>query len=75
MTTDFHRRRVLRAGAAAAAGSTLLSFSGIVHAAVSRRFAIGEHAFLLDGKPFQIRCGEMHFGTSRACRASTGRTA
>jgi beta-galactosidase len=60
MTTDFHRRRVLRAGAAAV-GSTLLPFSGIVHAAVSRRFAIGEHDFLLDGKPIQIRCGEMHF--------------
>ncbi len=24
-------------------------------------FAIGEEAFLLDGKPFVIRCGEMHF--------------
>jgi beta-galactosidase len=60
MTTDFHRRSVVRAGLAAV-GSTLLPFSGIVHAAVSRRFAIGEHDFLLDGKPLQIRCGEMHF--------------
>lgn len=24
-------------------------------------FAIGDEAFLLDGKPFVIRCGEMHF--------------
>jgi len=24
------------------------------------RFEIGDSAFLLDGKPFQIRCGEMH---------------
>jgi beta-galactosidase len=24
-------------------------------------FAIGDEAFLLDGKPFQIRCGELHF--------------
>lgn len=24
-------------------------------------FVIGEKAFLLDGKPFQIRCGEIHF--------------
>jgi beta-galactosidase len=24
-------------------------------------FAIGEQTFLLDGKPFQIRCGEIHF--------------
>src|SRR5258706_1544298 len=24
-------------------------------------FAIGEKDFLLDGKPFLIRCGEMHF--------------
>jgi beta-galactosidase len=60
MTTDFHRRRVLGAGLAAV-GSSLLPFSGIVHAAVSRRFAIGDHDFLLDGKPIQIRCGEMHF--------------
>lgn len=24
-------------------------------------FKIGKHDFLLDGKPFQIRCGELHF--------------
>jgi len=26
----------------------------------AHRFEIGDSAFLLDGKPFQIRCGEMH---------------
>ncbi len=30
-------------------------------AAGSASFAIGENDFLLDGKPFLIRCGEMHF--------------
>ena len=25
-----------------------------------RTFAIGERSFLLDGRPFQIRCGELH---------------
>ncbi len=25
------------------------------------RFVIGDDAFLLDGEPFQIRCGEMHY--------------
>lgn len=29
--------------------------------AADRTFAIGEHDFLLDGKPIVIRCGEMHF--------------
>ncbi len=28
---------------------------------VRHSFAIGEKDFLLDGKPFQIRCGEIHF--------------
>ena len=27
----------------------------------SHTFAVGEEAFLLDGKPFVIRCGEIHF--------------
>ena len=27
----------------------------------SHAFAVGEGAFLLDGKPFVIRCGEIHF--------------
>ncbi|MGV7209658.1 beta-galactosidase [Oxalobacteraceae bacterium A2-2] len=30
-------------------------------AAQPSRFAIGKDAFLLDGAPLQIRCGEMHF--------------
>jgi beta-galactosidase len=30
-------------------------------AAADHTFAIGEEHFLLDGKPYQIRCGELHF--------------
>ena len=30
-------------------------------AAVKHTFAVGENDFLLDGKPLQIRCGEIHF--------------
>ncbi len=30
-------------------------------AAPASRFAIGDNAFLLDGQPYLIRCGEMHF--------------
>ena len=29
-------------------------------AAPASRFAIGDNAFLLDGQPYLIRCGEMH---------------
>ncbi len=34
----------------------------LAHAApqAAHRFEIGEDAFLLDGRPFQIRCGELH---------------
>jgi beta-galactosidase len=60
MTTDLPRRRLLQ-GAAAVAGSALLPMSATVLAASSHRFAIGDKDFLLDGKPLQIRCGEMHF--------------
>lgn len=60
MTTNTPRRRLLQ-GAAAAAGSALLPMSARVLAAASHRFAIGPRDFLLDGKPLQIRCGEMHF--------------
>ncbi len=56
--TQTSRRRLLL-GTAAAAGSTLLPVGG-AHAA-SPRFTIGEQDFLLDGKPLQIRCGEIHF--------------
>jgi beta-galactosidase len=54
------RRRVLR-GASAAVGGMLLPVAAQVHAAASARFAVGDSDFLLDGKPLQIRCGEMHF--------------
>ncbi|MBW8899536.1 MAG: beta-galactosidase, partial [Massilia sp.] len=57
MTISFQRRRLLQGGAAAA----LLPLTGTIHAAASHRFAVGEQDFLLDGKPIQIRCGEMHF--------------
>ena len=30
-------------------------------AAAPHTFAIGESTFLLDGRPFVIRCGEIHF--------------
>jgi beta-galactosidase len=60
MTTDLPRRRWL-GGAAAAAASTLLPMHASVFAATSARFEIGNKDFLLDGKPLQIRCGEMHF--------------
>ncbi len=60
MTTYVPRRRLIQ-GAAAAAGSALMPLSGQVLAAASARFSIGPKDFLLDGKPLQIRCGEMHF--------------
>ncbi|QGZ38601.1 beta-galactosidase [Pseudoduganella flava] len=57
MTIQPSRRRVLL-GTAAAVGSTLLPSA---HAAAAHTFAIGDRDFLLDGKPLQIRCGEIHF--------------
>jgi hypothetical protein len=64
MTNHSSRRRVLR-GAAAALGGSLLApvirAEGVVQSPGSPRFAIGENDFLLDGKPMQIRCGEIHF--------------
>lgn len=60
MTTYIPRRRVIQ-GAAAAAGGALLPLSAQVLASASTRFSVGSKDFLLDGKPLQIRCGEMHF--------------
>ena len=54
MTISFQRRRLLQ-GATYTSLASLLPFSATVHAAASHRFAIGEHDFLLDGKPIQIR--------------------
>ena len=57
------RRRVLR-GAGAAMGGLLLPMATTAQtsaAAPATRFAIGDNDFLLDGRPLQIRCGEMHF--------------
>jgi beta-galactosidase len=58
MNIDSTRRRLLQG--AAASGITLLPLAAQAQAA-SKRFAIGREAFLLDGQPLQIRCGEMHF--------------
>ena len=55
------RRNILHAGAAAASAGLLTAYSATVLAQGSARFAVGENDFLLDGKPIQIRCGEMHF--------------
>jgi len=57
MTVLLPRRRLL---GAAASGATLLLNPPSASAATPR-FAIGENDFLLDGKPLQIRCGELHF--------------
>lgn len=58
------RRRLLLRGVAA--GSALLPLAARSQTpaqapAATARFAIGANDFLLDGRPFQIRCGEMHF--------------
>ena len=37
------------------------SFCALSSFAADHTFAVGEGEFLLDGKPFVIRCGEMHF--------------
>lgn len=54
------RRRLLH-GAAAAVGGALLPLCAATQAAASPRFVIGQNDFLLDGRPLQIRCGEIHF--------------
>ena len=54
--TSNPRRRLLLQGAAASISTIFLP----LHAATPR-FSIGENDFLLDGRPLQIRCGEMHF--------------
>jgi beta-galactosidase len=59
MTTTIPRRRLLQ-GAAAAVSGALVPMRVVAQAA-SSRFAVGSQDFLLDGKPIQIRCGEMHF--------------
>ncbi|MFC5462807.1 beta-galactosidase [Massilia niabensis] len=62
MTTNTARRRIIR-GTAGALGGTMLPLAIGARAAApgAARFAIGANDFLLDGKPLQIRCGEMHF--------------
>jgi beta-galactosidase len=46
---------------AALVGIALYFMSTFIPPASASTFAIGEHDFLLDGKPFVIRSGEMHF--------------
>ncbi|UGQ49149.1 beta-galactosidase [Massilia endophytica] len=58
MTQNLQRRRILLGAAAAGAALTL---NPSLASAASPRFTIGENDFLLDGKPLQIRCGEIHF--------------
>ncbi|MBD8531050.1 MULTISPECIES: beta-galactosidase [unclassified Massilia] len=59
MTMHPQRRRLLQG---VAIGGALLPFAAPVQAQdAAARFSIGTSDFLLDGKPLQIRCGEMHF--------------
>ncbi|WP_229518996.1 beta-galactosidase [Massilia rhizosphaerae] len=60
LATNLQRLRLLQ-GRAAVCSGPFVRFSGSVLAAASHRFAIGDHDFLPDGKPPQIRCGGMHF--------------
>ena len=39
----------------------LAAFCVRISPAAEHTFAVGEGEFLLDGKPFVVRCGEMHF--------------
>jgi beta-galactosidase len=39
----------------------LVALSPCLHSQSKHAFEIGKEQFLLDGKPFQIRCGELHF--------------
>ena len=57
MTTYLPRRRLIQ-GAAAVVGAGLFPLAS---SAAAPRFSIGPKDFMLDGKPLQIRCGEMHF--------------
>lgn len=59
MSAPLPRRRLLQGAAAASTLALLAPAQGQEQA--EARFAIGRDDFLLDGKPFQIRCGEMHF--------------
>ncbi|MBY0556691.1 MAG: beta-galactosidase [Burkholderiaceae bacterium] len=52
------RRRLLQGAAAVAGGSWLPAQAGTSGPA---RFTVGSSDFYIDGKPLQIRCGEMHF--------------
>src|SRR4051812_49385734 len=66
MTTYIPRRRLMQGAAAVAAAAAvtqlpLAALAASTAAPAAARFAIGPKDFLLDGKPLQIRCGEMHF--------------
>ncbi len=50
-----------RRGFLGAAAGTALALNLPGASAAAPRFAVGDKDFLLDGKPLQIRCGEMHF--------------
>ncbi len=58
--------KILLASSLLMASALLMGSASMVEAAPAAvakptTFAIGQDAFLLNGKPFQIRCGEMHF--------------
>ena len=74
MTSYLPRRSLLKGAAAAAAAAAAANTTGLLPfapalaqtpapapASGAPRFAIGQNDFLLDSKPIQIRCGEMHF--------------
>ncbi len=67
MKNPITRRRILGTLAAAMGAGTLASFSRAsatdeaALANATHSFNIGETDFMLDGKRFQIRCGEIHF--------------
>src|SRR6185437_1631741 len=54
-------RRTFLAGSAAADAATGLAARAVPALAAEPRFATAGNAFTLDGKPFQVLAGEMHY--------------
>jgi beta-galactosidase len=53
-------KHLFKVAAIVVLNSSLLCLTLMAGEPVRHTFAIGTNAFLLDGKPFQIRCGEIH---------------
>ena len=51
----------MRHGFAKALAVLVLAMAQVASGQPRHTFEIGSEEFLLDGKPFQIRCGELHF--------------